>query len=92
LILFLSEENESCRSLQDLWMKLEIDEDDCKAALKFWTSKRILRELNDVATGDIVYEIIEDQQHVEEVEDSAFDRVSNSRCGCGGIGWMVMKN
>ncbi|KAI8956776.1 hypothetical protein F5Y11DRAFT_133678 [Daldinia sp. FL1419] len=42
-----SEENSSSWTFDDLWMKLEMDEDLLTAALSFWEKKQVLRRLPD---------------------------------------------
>ncbi|KAI0111946.1 hypothetical protein F4814DRAFT_373053 [Daldinia grandis] len=42
-----SDENSSSWTFDDLWMKLEMDEDLLTAALKFWGKKQVLRRLPD---------------------------------------------
>ncbi|XXG99200.1 Rab GDP dissociation inhibitor alpha [Hypoxylon texense] len=42
-----SEENASSWAFDDLWMKLEMDEDLLTAALEFWVKKHVLRRLPD---------------------------------------------
>ncbi|KAI1107009.1 hypothetical protein F4804DRAFT_257116 [Jackrogersella minutella] len=42
-----SEENSSSWTFDDLWMKLEMDEDLLTAALEFWEKKHVLRRLPD---------------------------------------------
>ncbi|KAI1081742.1 hypothetical protein F5B20DRAFT_55655 [Whalleya microplaca] len=42
-----SEENASSWTFDDLWMKLEMDEDLLTAALEFWEKKHVLRQLPD---------------------------------------------
>ncbi|KAI1496561.1 Cullin family protein [Biscogniauxia marginata] len=42
-----SEENSPSWTFEDLWMKLEMDEDLLTAALAFWERKRVLRKLPD---------------------------------------------
>ncbi|KAI0597914.1 Cullin family protein [Biscogniauxia sp. FL1348] len=42
-----SEENTPSWTFEDLWMKLEMDEDLLTAALGFWEKKRVLRKLPD---------------------------------------------
>ncbi|CAJ2513810.1 Uu.00g019290.m01.CDS01 [Anthostomella pinea] len=42
-----SEENAASWTFEDLWIKLEMDEDLLTAALSFWEKKRVLRKLPD---------------------------------------------
>ncbi|KAI2628318.1 Cullin family protein [Xylaria nigripes] len=42
-----SEENASSWTLEELWVKLQIDEDLLTAALQFWVKKHVLRKLAD---------------------------------------------
>ncbi|OTB00052.1 hypothetical protein M426DRAFT_66650 [Hypoxylon sp. CI-4A] len=58
-----SEENSSSWSFDDLWMKLEMDEDLLTAALSFWEKKQVLRRL-----PDNTYVVIE---HLSETEQSS---------------------
>lgn len=55
---------------------MEADEDDCAAALKYWTSKKVLREIEDPMTGDAMYEIIENQLSEWDNDDTVIDQVS----------------
>jgi hypothetical protein len=70
---------ESCKSLQDIWIRMEADEEDCAAALKFWTNKKVLREISDSITGDTIYEIIENQQSEWDSDEAIVDQVRNSK-------------
>ncbi|RYP90887.1 hypothetical protein DL770_003025 [Monosporascus sp. CRB-9-2] len=56
-----SEENASSWTFDDLWMKLEMDEDLLTAALEFWEKKRVIRK-----TGDGSYAVIERLSDVEQ--------------------------
>ncbi|RYP12282.1 hypothetical protein DL767_011361 [Monosporascus sp. MG133] len=56
-----SEENAPSWTFDDLWVKLEMDEDLLTAALEFWEKKRVIRK-----TGDGSYVVIERLSDVEE--------------------------
>lgn len=66
-----SEENTPSWTFDDLWMKLEMDEDLLTAALEFWEKKRVLRK-----TEDGSYVVIE---HLSEAEGQ--DLVARSHLG-----------
>ncbi|KAI5926136.1 Cullin family protein [Camillea tinctor] len=56
-----SEENNPNWTFEDLWMKLEMDEDLLTAALGFWEKKRVLRKLPDES-----YVVVERLADLEE--------------------------
>lgn len=59
---------------------MEADEEDCAAALRFWTSKKVLKEIEDPMTGDMMYEIIENQQNEWDNDDTVMDQVRGINC------------
>ncbi|KAI1344620.1 Cullin family protein [Xylariaceae sp. FL0016] len=61
VINLFSEENSPAWTFEDLWMKLEMDEDLLMAALESWEKKRVLRKL-----GDGRYIVIEQLTDAEQ--------------------------
>lgn len=61
VIYAFSEENSSTWSFDDLWMKLEMDEDLLTAALEFWVKKHVLRR-----QADNTYVVIERLSDAEQ--------------------------
>ncbi|KAI0848341.1 hypothetical protein F5Y00DRAFT_262726 [Daldinia vernicosa] len=67
-----SEENSSSWTFDDLWMKLEMDEDLLTAALNFWEKKQVLRRL-----PDNTYVVIERLSDAEQPSSLQAAHVSN---------------
>ncbi|XDG09135.1 hypothetical protein ABKA04_008750 [Annulohypoxylon sp. FPYF3050] len=61
VIYAFSEENSSSWTFDDLWMKLEMDEDLLTAALEFWVKKHVLRR-----QADNTYVVIERLSDAEQ--------------------------
>ncbi|KAI0888644.1 uncharacterized protein GGS22DRAFT_177506 [Annulohypoxylon maeteangense] len=61
VIYAFSEENSSSWTFEDLWMKLEMDEDLLTAALEFWVKKHVLRR-----HADNTYVVIERLSDAEQ--------------------------
>ncbi|KAI0478819.1 Cullin family protein [Xylariaceae sp. FL0804] len=61
VIHLFSEENKPSWAFEELWMKLEMDEDLLTAALKFWEKRRVLRKLPD--DRYVVVERLSDAEH-----------------------------
>ncbi|KAL7627429.1 hypothetical protein AAE478_001622 [Parahypoxylon ruwenzoriense] len=68
-----SEENASSWAFDDLWMKLEMDEDLLTAALNFWEKKRVLRRL-----PDNTYTVIERLSDAEQPSSLQADQPANA--------------
>ncbi|KAI1470428.1 uncharacterized protein F4812DRAFT_265306 [Daldinia caldariorum] len=67
-----SEENSSSWAFDDLWMKLEMDEDLLTAALEFWEKKQVLRRL-----PDNTYAVIERLSDAEQPSSLQAAHASN---------------
>jgi anaphase-promoting complex subunit 2 len=64
------------RNFNDIWAKLEIDEDLLEAALKFWVSKRVLRDVGQ--QNSIVLERLDDTDAgAEPAQDDASGAVGS---------------
>ncbi|KAI2624366.1 hypothetical protein GGR54DRAFT_572942 [Hypoxylon sp. NC1633] len=72
VITAFSEENSSSWAFDDLWMKLEMDEDLLTAALDFWEKKHVLRRL-----PDNTYVVVERLSHAEQPSSLEMAQSSN---------------
>ncbi|KAI5868664.1 hypothetical protein GGS23DRAFT_546685 [Durotheca rogersii] len=66
-------------SFDDLWMKLEMDEDLLTAALGFWVQKRVLRRL-----ANNTYAVIERLSDVEQQQPPPSSLVGSAEAGASG--------
>ncbi|KAI0020557.1 Cullin family protein [Xylariomycetidae sp. FL0641] len=69
------EHGASSWAFDELWMKLEMDEDLLTAALEFWVSKRVLRRLPDDQYA-VIERLAEDEQQPQSPSHAAAAAVS----------------
>ena len=60
MILFIGEAKDGV-GVQDLYYKLEVDEEEIQQAVKYWVHKKVLREIIPEGEVDPIYSVIEEQ-------------------------------
>ncbi|KAI0490110.1 Cullin family protein [Xylaria cf. heliscus] len=71
-----SEENASSYTFDELWMKMQIDEDLLTAALRFWEKKQVLRKQHDGRY--IVIERLSDATEPSSAEQSSLSALASA--------------
>jgi anaphase-promoting complex subunit 2 len=69
VIMFMAEATDGL-SVQDLYYKLEVDEEEVAQAVKYWVQKKVLQESTTEGCADPVYFIVESQSGIESDDNN----------------------